>query len=111
MILLNIAQLFEIKGIQNATTKMLNAGISHGVVVGYLNGKRKSIQLKDIEVLCEILNCGPAELFAWEPQKGTTPPENHPLQSIRKRKRPSLNELVKDLSPAEIEARLKQPVQ
>jgi len=42
------------------------------------------MNLKDVEKLCELLQCTPNDLLQWNPSKEDENNENHPLYSIKR---------------------------
>jgi DNA-binding Xre family transcriptional regulator len=67
MITLNIYSLCKLRGIKYPLKTLVKAGISQQVAYEYLKGKRKSLVIKHVEILCTLLHCYPNDLFSWLP--------------------------------------------
>lgn len=83
MIVLNIYSLCRLRGIIHPFKALTHAGISHRVAQQYLSGKKKTIVIAHIEILCVLLNCRPDNLFTWQPDTKEADLPNHPLQAVR----------------------------
>ena len=103
MIVLNVKELCYLRGITKPFTTLRKAGISQQQAHRYLSGKKERIVLQHIEVLCKLLRCTPNDIFKWEPDKPEDDFPENPMQGIRKKQLPVLNDRLKNLSVSEIE--------
>jgi len=103
MIQLNIKELCLARGFRHPHTALTKAGLSPKIATTYLQGKKKLMMLRHVELFCKLLRCTPNDLFTWTPDEPADDYANNPMQSIRKKERIDLNEVLKGMSVEEIE--------
>jgi len=86
MLKLNLRRVFTLRGIDKPMKFMMEGGISRTTSNNLLNNLVNSINSKHLEILCEILNCEPNDLYEWMPSANTQNAENHPLKNLRRTK-------------------------
>lgn len=84
MLKLNLRRVFTLRGIDKPMKFMMEGGISRTTSNNLLNNLVNSINSKHLEILCEILNCEPNDLYEWTPSSNTQNAENHPLKNLRR---------------------------
>ena len=102
MLRLNIKYLMNLRGIKNPYTFLRMHGFSNHKIRLFQKGANNSIQIRDIETLCVILNCAPNDLFDWTPSGKQDLPGNHPLRKLVKKPAVNLEEFTYDLNPDEL---------
>ena len=107
MIVLNIYNLCRLRGIAHPHKALYNAGISKKVAHEYLSGKKKTIVIAHIEILCVLLNCQPNNLFTWQPANKEEDLPNHPLQAVRNKPLPDSIAHLQTMSVEEVERVMK----
>jgi DNA-binding Xre family transcriptional regulator len=108
MIVLQIKELCELRGIKAPLAALMKAGISQQVAQNYLRGKKKHLLLKHIEILCTLLRCIPNDLVAWTPDDKAEDYPANPLQTVRRRSLPDLQKVIGGLSLEEVKKRLSE---
>lgn len=106
MIKLRIKQLLEMKSEKFPRKALKGLGISDKVASKYLNNQKHTIGLRHVESLCLFLRCEPSELFEWIPDKPGDNDPTHPLQKIKPKQRFKAQEILKKMTPDEIQQRL-----
>lgn len=106
MITLQIKELCTLRGIKSPLGAITKAGISQQIAFKYLQGEKRNLTLKHIEMLCKLLRCTPNDLFAWKPDNKTDDYPENPLQQIRKQPLPDMQKVIARLSLEEVRKRL-----
>ncbi len=101
MLKLRINDLINIRGIKRPFTFLRKHGFSNHKIRLFQSGKANSFNIKDLEYLCEILNCTPNDLFNWEPDVNNMLPDAHPLYKLIKSPDINLAEITTDMSTEE----------
>ncbi len=84
MLILNLKRVFALRGIENPFTTLVKNGISRPTATNLLTNRVNSIHSKHLEIICELLNCEPSDLYDWKPSKDTQNIETHPLRKLRR---------------------------
>ncbi|MDZ4823640.1 MAG: helix-turn-helix transcriptional regulator [Flavobacteriales bacterium] len=106
MLEFQIRPLFEALGLRHPYKLARRMKLSPSIFKRIITSKQHRIHLHYIEQLCTLLRCTPNDLFAWTPNdKGEDRPEN-PLQAIRKKDLPKLDELVGKMNLEEVKKKL-----
>lgn len=83
MLQFNIPAILKARGIKHHTKFLTELGFSNATAIHYWQGKTASLSLKNIEILCEGLNCTPNDLLEFTPStKQQKQMPNHPLASL-----------------------------
>ena len=75
MIKFNIAALLEQRG-KTRYWLAKQMGMSHQNLTRIVNNETRSIRLETLEVLCQILQCSPSDLFVIDESRPEGQPEN-----------------------------------
>jgi DNA-binding Xre family transcriptional regulator len=102
MIHLNITALAKLRGMRHPHRQLVHAGISDKVARDYLKGKKDRLVVQHIEILCELFNCSPNELFVWQPDNKAKDTPQHPLQVIRQQPLPDTIQALQHVPVAEV---------
>ena len=98
MLNLNIKRVFAMRNIENPYIYLVRHGISRPTAWNLLNNNTTQIKNKHLELICELLNCEPNDLYEWTPSKDTANPDNHPLKDLRRQgKAPSYSEIIRQI--------------
>lgn len=82
MLSLNLAPLFNARGITQPFRFLVKAGFPNHAAHLILNNTKNSIRFDHMELLCKTFNCEPNDLLTFTPGKGTTLPSGHPLFNL-----------------------------
>ena len=83
MLQFNITSILKARDIRHHTTFFQSLGFSPSTASAYKNGNTAAISLKNIETLCEALNCTPNDLLEFVPsEKQQKQMPNHPLATL-----------------------------
>ncbi|MBI1767430.1 MAG: helix-turn-helix transcriptional regulator [Bacteroidetes bacterium] len=67
MLTFDLARLMESKEIQNPLQFLMKSGLTRHTASRLLHQNVASINYRNLEQLCLILNCTPNDLFSWTP--------------------------------------------
>ena len=82
MLKFNFQRLFKARGIEKPFTYMVRKGFSRNYATRLNTGKIKMMNLKDVESMCEFLECTPNDLLEWTPNKNVADASKHPLRDL-----------------------------
>ena len=94
MLILNLAPVFVVRGIQNPFGFLVKSGISRHSASSLLDNTIKSVNLAHLEILCHILVCEPNDLLKWIPDKSSLLPITHPLHNLKTTNTVGINEVI-----------------
>jgi len=84
MLFFNFKRVFMARGIDKPFSYLVNLGYSDNYATRIANSRYKRMDLKDIETLCEHLQCTPNDLLEWYPDKKDKTNEKHPLMPLKR---------------------------
>lgn len=96
MLTFNFTRVFKSRGIDKPFSYLVKKGYSDNFATRVVNNRIEKLNLKDVEKLCELLQCTPNDLLQWNPSKEDENNEKHPLYSIKRSEK--VVELTKVLS-------------
>jgi DNA-binding Xre family transcriptional regulator len=84
MLTYNFTRIFKARGIDKPFSFLVKKGYSNNFATRIVNNRFEKLNLKDIELLCEMLHCTPNDFLEWipSPQNATIP--NHPLTPLKR---------------------------
>jgi DNA-binding Xre family transcriptional regulator len=82
MLKFNFQRLFKARGIEKPFSYMVRKGFSKNYATRVNTGKMKMMNLKDVEEMCEFLECTPNDLLEWTPNKNVADASMHPLKDL-----------------------------
>lgn len=94
MLQLNILSILKARGIEQPYKFLVKNGFVPFTAHKLKNNKVEHIRIDHIERLCVLLNCTPNDIFEWMPNDLLDDKPEHPLQKLRKTKRPELHKLL-----------------
>ena len=98
MLNINLKRVFALRGISNPQKFLVKGGFTRPTAWNLLNNNTTLIRSKQLELLCELLNCEPNDLYEWKPDKGTKDVSTHPLRALlRTGKTPQYKEMIDQL--------------
>ena len=105
MLYLDLLKICSNKGIEDPRRWLVKNGFSQVAASRMIKPIYESINYATLEKLCILLHCTPSDLMSWQPKEGSTIPDNHPLQQM-KRQPPekSINKRLKTLPPEKLAA-------
>lgn len=69
-----------------------------------MHGRNATVNLEELEYLCETYGCTPNDLLEWTPSSESENSKNHPLQPLRRSKMPvSIYKIIETLPPDRLE--------
>ena len=84
MLTFNFTRIFMARGINKPFSFLRKTGYSDNFATRIVNNRINKLNLKDIEILCEILQCTPNDLLEWTPDKKQETMKNHPLTPLKR---------------------------
>ncbi len=90
MLYLNCNRIFQLRGIDKPLNFLVNNGFFTDVAFRILHNEASHIKMQYLGRICELLQCTPNELFAYQPDKNSIINPDHPLLSLN-RDVPSVN--------------------
>lgn len=100
----NIANLLKTRGIENASSYLVQRGMKYHTVNRLLTGKVDSLTYATIEQLCLHCNCSPDDLFVWQPGDMPAMADDHPLHKLKpKPELPSPVDRIKQLPVSKLQ--------
>jgi DNA-binding Xre family transcriptional regulator len=84
MLIFNFNRVFKARGIDRPFSYLRNGGYSANFATRIANSRIDKLNLKDIEKLCEMLECTPNDLLEWLPREKDKTNMNHPLMAIKR---------------------------
>lgn len=84
MLTFNFSRVFKARGINKPFSFLIKAGYSDNVATRISNNRIEKLNLKDVEFLCELLQCTPNDLIQWIPSAKDKDNEQHPLFPLKK---------------------------
>ena len=84
MLTFNFTRVFKSRGIDKPFSYLVKSGYSDNFATRVVNNRIEKMNLKDVEKLCELLQCTPNDLLQWNPSKEDENNEKHPLYSIKR---------------------------
>lgn len=97
MLKLNLARLFELRGIRKPIAFLKQHGLKTGMAFYVYHNKQKSLKPMLIEKLCWILKCTPNDLFQWSPDSKEEDTETHPLLALKHEEEIDLANITEDI--------------
>lgn len=84
MLIFNFNRVFKARGIDKPFSYLVKMGYSDNTATRIANSRMSTLNLEQIEKLCEILQCTPNDLMEWIPDNKNKTNENHPLMPIKR---------------------------
>lgn len=84
MLTFNFTRIFKARGIDKPFTYLVKRGYSDNFATRIVNNRIERLNLKDVELLCEMLHCTPNDLLQWIPSNNHSTITNHPLMSLQR---------------------------
>lgn len=98
MLIFNPNRVIKMREVEKPHLALVKAGFPSATATKYLNYHCRSVTMKHLERLCEVLYCTPNDLFDWKPDSQSTLPEAHPLHSLKRtQKLSNIREMLKDM--------------
>jgi len=85
MLYYNFTRLFKARGIDKPFSYLVSHGYSGNFATRIANNRLDNLRLKDLERLCELLNCTPNDLLSWIPDKQDASVDSHPLSPLKRK--------------------------
>ncbi len=115
MLTFNFTRIFKARGIDKPFSYLVKKGYSDNFATRIVNNRIAKLNLKDVELLCEMLHCTPNDLLEWIPSTAESTNENHPLISLKRTvKVIQLTQILNSIPLerlAEIEAMIKKQIE
>ncbi|MCX6198211.1 MAG: helix-turn-helix transcriptional regulator [Bacteroidetes bacterium] len=104
MLTTNFNKMFELRGIKNPYTYLLQQGFSRSVAWRICEEDYVKIDLNYLETLCTLLHCTPHDVLEWKPDSDAEDNGQHPLSSLKpKKKNTRLSKLIEQFPVDKIE--------
>lgn len=104
MLKLNLHRILTLRGITDPYSHLRSKGYQRHKITNLMHGRNATVNLEELEDLCETYGCTPNDLLEWTPSKKNEDNENHPLQPLRRSKTPlSIYKMIEVLPPERIE--------
>lgn len=104
MLKLNLSRILTLRGIGNPYNHLRNSGYQRHKISNLIKGNNATINLEELEYLCETYDCTPNDLLEWIPSEENKSNKNHPLQPLFRSKTPlSIYKMIEVLPPDRIE--------
>ncbi|TCN73233.1 helix-turn-helix domain-containing protein [Acetobacteroides hydrogenigenes] len=104
MLKLNLHRILTLRGIENPYSHLRSKGYQRHKITNLMQGKNATVNLEELEYLCEAYGCTPNDLLEWTPSKKNENNESHPLQPLRRSKMPvSIYKIIETLPPDRLE--------
>jgi len=84
MIKFNFTRVFRARGIDKPFSYLVSIGYSANYATRIVNSRIKTLNIKDIEKLCTMLQCTPNDFLEWIPDAKDAANEKHPLISLKR---------------------------
>ena len=84
MLVFNFNRVFKARGIDKPFSFLVKSGYSANFATRIANNRIEKLNLKDVENLCEMLQCTPNDLLVWLPEQKDKENENHPLITLKR---------------------------
>jgi DNA-binding Xre family transcriptional regulator len=84
MLTFNFTRIFKARGIDKPFSYLVKKGYSENFATRVVNNRIRKLNLKDVELLCEMLFCTPNDLLEWIPAVEDSTTGNHPLISLKR---------------------------
>ena len=85
MLIFNFTRVFKSRGIDKPFSFLVKSGYSDNFATRIVNNRIAKLNLRDIEKLCELLQCTPNDFLEWIPESKDLNTLTHPLASIKRR--------------------------
>ena len=97
MLYLNLAPVFNARGIQNPFSFLVKSGISRHSAFNLTNIGYRNFNLDNIEAVCRLLVCEPNDILTWEPDKNDHLPPTHPLHNLESSSDKGFKEIISEM--------------
>ena len=84
MLNFNFSRVFKARGIDRPFSYLVKLGYSDNFATRITHSRIDKLNLREIEKLCNLLQCTPNDFIEWTPNNNDENNENHPLYSIRR---------------------------
>lgn len=84
MLKFNFTRIFKARGIDKPFSFLVRKGYSDNFATRVVNNRIGRLNLKDVEMLCEMLHCTPNDLLEWIPSQQDATNDTHPLISLKR---------------------------
>lgn len=84
MIKFNFTRVFRARGIDRPFSYLVSIGYSPNYSTRIVNNRIKTLNLKDIEKLCVMLQCTPNDFLEWIPDAKDAGNDRHPLIPLQR---------------------------
>lgn len=104
MLTTNFSKMFEVRGIKNPYTYLLQNGFSRSVAWRICEENYVKIDLRYLETLCSLLHCTPHGMLEWVPDNDAEDNGQHPLNNLKpKKKNAPISKLIAQFPVDKIE--------
>ena len=104
MLKLNLHRILTLRGIENPYSHLRSKGYQRHKITNLMHGRNATVNLEELEYLCETYGCTPNDLLEWTPSSENENSKNHPLQPLRRSKTPvSIYKIIETLPPDRLE--------
>lgn len=84
MLKFNFTRIFKARGIDKPFSYLVKKGYSDNFATRIANNRVERMNLTDVEMFCEMLNCTPNDLLEWIPSNTDSLNENHALYTLKR---------------------------
>ena len=98
MLKFNLRPLLQLKGATKLIAYLFHHGFTKNKAQHLIKDQVKVLYISDIEKLCQVFNCTPNDLFAYEESEANPLPPDSALKQLIRKPIPTVYELVNDLS-------------
>ena len=104
MLKMNLHRILTLRGIENPYSHLRSKGYQRHKITNLMHGRNATVNLEELEYLCETYGCTPNDLLEWTPSSENENSKNHPLQPLRRSKMPlPIYKMIDALPPDSIE--------
>ncbi|WP_320054227.1 helix-turn-helix transcriptional regulator [uncultured Acetobacteroides sp.] len=103
MLKLNLYRILLSRGIEDPYQHLRSNGYQRHKITNLMHGRNATVNLDELEYLCETYGCTPNDLLDWTPSDESKDNKSHPLQPLRRSKTSvSIHKMIDALSPDRI---------
>jgi DNA-binding Xre family transcriptional regulator len=104
MLKLNLHRILTLRGITDPYSHLRSYGYQRHKITNLMQGRNATVNLEELEDLCETYGCTPNDLLEWTPSSESENSKNHPLQPLRRSKMPqSIYKIIEVMPPDKLE--------
>jgi len=82
MLKFNFKRIFKARDIERPYSYLVKHGFSPNIATRIANENIKTVNLRNIEMLCQLWQCTPNDLLEWIPDKYSVDATTHPMRDL-----------------------------